>query len=730
MENFDFMKRLKEGKVDPLFTQALNGIRIKKHDVIYVFDEVGCGKTVSAIITMASVIDEKENYKILVLTPKSVCIQFAGEIKQKLKLDNEDIIMNLACCNNPEEEIRKINSKNQVIVVSNPHKVKKLDKNVKWDLIIVDEAHDIICNSYNQLKNLCDCDIYDRKEKKCKKVNKVDNEYQNILREYKDRCDNEDLDERRKEHFDKRIKFVEGWEDTYPALAIFVKSIVVQEYNIAFNYYEYGLPSFIMERRDIKNKIFNDICELKTEKVMFLSATPYKYDKSLDFINYALAGTKMTKEKTIICLSNMPDMEWVKKLYTSHNDADNNEDEENDLRIEETNTSLMFKEITQAIPLCGESKVISGKERKVEVWDEKKEKDVLRSKLLGEIRENKNRVIIFVSNSEEGGTIFKRIFPNAGYDIATDNKHEYIDEETNLYCKFVMNKFGNAYWLNYYAKDCEEIRIPDILIVTWQVAQVGVNLPTYNYVINYHIPSVPGYLEQRYGRIDRLNSTQNPLYNIYYLDDRPSTQVYRVNLIQALWNYKNEIMDIPHSLPVKNLLICKELQVESFECDKIYKSLAYYIYSYIKLNEEDNESENKFEIGKYLQRIEKDIDIEAFEVKYENSEIKIKTKEGQEIVYDKENYQRDDETNPNSLEQGENKKINKKYVEESVETLQKCIKEYENLNNMVNQLNGEGIGDAGTIIFWDEKKQKVTVDSKDIVNKLVEIKSCLSDGKQ
>ena len=487
-----------------------------------------------------------------------------------------------------------------------------------------------------------------------------------------------------------------------------------------------------MERRDIKNKIFNDICELKTEKVMFLSATPYKYDKSLDFINYALAGTKMTKEKTIISLSNMPDMEWVKKLYTSHNDADNNEDEENDLRIEETNTSLMFKEITQAIPLCGKLEDVPGKERKVEVWDEKKEKDVLHNKLLGEKgifrNKNKKRVIIFVSNSEEGGTIFKRIFPNAGYDIATNNKHEYIDEETNLYCKFVMNKFGNAYCLNYYAKDCEEIRIPDILIVTWQVAQVGVNLPTYNYVINYHIPSVPGYLEQRYGRIDRLNSTQNPLYNIYYLDDRPSTQVYRVNLIQALWNYKNEIMDIPHSLPVKNLLICKELQVESFECDKIYKSLAYYIYSYIKLHEEDNEPEKK--LGAYLEKIEKDVDIEAFEVKYENSAVNIKTKEGQEIVYDKGNYQQDDETNPNSLEQGENKKINKKYVEEGVETLLKCIKEYENLNNMVNQLNGEGIGDAGTIIFWDEKEQKVTVDSKDIVNKLVEIKNRLSDGKQ
>ena len=59
----------------------LNGERIRSHDVVYVFDEVGCGKTVSAIIAMASIIKNKEKYKILVLTPKSVCDQFENEIK-------------------------------------------------------------------------------------------------------------------------------------------------------------------------------------------------------------------------------------------------------------------------------------------------------------------------------------------------------------------------------------------------------------------------------------------------------------------------------------------------------------------------------------------------------------------------------------------------------------------------------------------------------------------------
>ena len=91
--NYDFKDLLNVGEnFNLLYTQMLNGKRIRseKTGVVYVFDEVGCGKTVSAIIAIASVIKEKqmenEGYKILVLTQKSVCLQFEEEIKEKLKI--------------------------------------------------------------------------------------------------------------------------------------------------------------------------------------------------------------------------------------------------------------------------------------------------------------------------------------------------------------------------------------------------------------------------------------------------------------------------------------------------------------------------------------------------------------------------------------------------------------------------------------------------------------------
>lgn len=40
-----------------------------------------------------------------------------------------------------------------------------------------------------------------------------------------------------------------------------------------------------------------------------------------------------------------------------------------------------------------------------------------------------------------------------------------------------MNKFDNTLEMKSYSKENE--KIPDILIVTWQVAQVGINLPTF-----------------------------------------------------------------------------------------------------------------------------------------------------------------------------------------------------------------------------------------------------------
>ena len=133
--NYDFKDLLNVGEnFNLLYTQMLNGKRIRseKTGVVYVFDEVGCGKTVSAIIAIASVIKEKqmenEGYKILVLTQKSVCLQFEEEIKEKLKIDS-NVIYNVAydTTNSLEENIPTYIKEKSCIIVSNPHKIGYLN---------------------------------------------------------------------------------------------------------------------------------------------------------------------------------------------------------------------------------------------------------------------------------------------------------------------------------------------------------------------------------------------------------------------------------------------------------------------------------------------------------------------------------------------------------------------------------------------------------------------------
>ena len=93
LEHINAKKDEQSEGIDLLYTQVLNGKRIQNNDVVYVFDEVGCGKTISSIMCMASVIHQKQQQgnvaKILVITPKSVCNQFEDEINKVLIIEKK-----------------------------------------------------------------------------------------------------------------------------------------------------------------------------------------------------------------------------------------------------------------------------------------------------------------------------------------------------------------------------------------------------------------------------------------------------------------------------------------------------------------------------------------------------------------------------------------------------------------------------------------------------------------
>ena len=394
-----FKKYLKTGdtdnRFDLLYTQMLNGKRIQDHKVVYVFDEVGCGKTISSIIAMASIIWKKKNtYKILVLTECKVCPQFTAEINERLNINSESI-WNIAGNSKTELKglIKKISSKQKYIVVSNYHenKLDKLQKKLKthWDLIIIDEAQNIICNSWKQTK------VYF--------TDKINKAYDTYLAR-------EDFPEYRKQEIINYLGKINKSNPLYENIQFFVKHLAVEEYNDYLSQNnDYLSPKNAIEipaSRKKDNVKFKEILKLRADRLMYLSATPWKNSQEMDFMNYSLVASKILTGALFSC-DFLPELDWIQDVYTAQNNGKQ--------KMEEANASYIFKEIALAIPFEEKNiKSIGKKQRIVEIWDEKAALDnnLLRNKIFNKLKEKniRNRFIIFVSNSWEESIFSKKYF--------------------------------------------------------------------------------------------------------------------------------------------------------------------------------------------------------------------------------------------------------------------------------------------------------------------------------
>lgn len=94
---------------------------------------------------------------------------------------------------------------------------------------------------------------------------------------------------------------------------------------------------------------------------------------------------------------------------------------------------------------------------------------------------------------------------------------------------------------------------PDVLLVIYQKVEQGVNLQAYNYVLNYYIPKSSASLEQRYGRVDRIDSTYSHIYMCYWLGKNRCSEY---NFYSAMFEYSNYLLA---SIPSRNILLSEEV---------------------------------------------------------------------------------------------------------------------------------------------------------------------------
>ena len=113
---------------------------------------------------------------------------------------------------------------------------------------------------------------------------------------------------------------------------------------------------------------------------------------------------------------------------------------------------------------------------------------------------------------------------------------------------------------------------PKMLILTYQIAEQGVNLRTFNSIVNYHISAFPAALEQRFGRVDRGSSVHEKIY-VYYLISGGVTwwDINTLNYYRAVHTFLHSLLS---GLPSRNAVITKET-VEELGNEEIYeKSLT------------------------------------------------------------------------------------------------------------------------------------------------------------
>ncbi len=114
--------------------------------------------------------------------------------------------------------------------------------------------------------------------------------------------------------------------------------------------------------------------------------------------------------------------------------------------------------------------------------------------------------------------------------------------------------------------------LPDVLILTYQTAEQGVDLPGYDQVVNLHIPAYPSALDQRFGRIDRMGeaSAEKEISTHYLVrtspdqipasenglaSSKPFLDINTFNLLSAL-NFA--IRYLFQALPTRNTLLSRD----------------------------------------------------------------------------------------------------------------------------------------------------------------------------
>lgn len=292
----------------------------------------------------------------------------------------------------------------------------------------------------------------------------------------------------------------------------------------------------------------NLIQNIRADKVIFLTATPIKAQKD-DLYTYVNIAEEVTQDSYSYI-----DASWIDKINTEN--TENTEDNDNiicSLFDPKFPVTRYFKDTIMSLNENGFQKT---KARRLlpEMWfyDANKSKQkALLEHIEGAINQNKeSHFVIFTRYVEKEARGISKFLCEHGFS-------EFNNTQTDRTVKVVTG--DNAYELKYFKG---HTGLPTVLILTYQIAEQGVNLPGFNYVINYHISAYPSALEQRFGRIDRMGKgefgSKFPEIHMSFLIAKNQSRwdTNTQNFYTAVATYMGDLLSY---LPSKNTILSPEI---------------------------------------------------------------------------------------------------------------------------------------------------------------------------
>ena len=333
------------------------------------------------------------------------------------------------------------------------------------------------------------------------------------------------------------------------------------------------------------------IKNIRAEKIIFLSATPIKNSED-DLHTYVDIAE-------VILDKNNLDRKWIENISTL-----NKEKEEIICNIFDIKSPITryFKDTIRSLNV-NDYKKIQARRLLPQLWEygngkTKNEKmlemiESIIQKNQDNQKQKKDRFVLFTRYVKKEAEVIARYLEQNGF-VCYSN-------ETHAAKTYYVVTGENAYEL---AKFSGNENLPTVLILTYQVSEQGVNLPGFNYVINYHISSFPSSLEQRFGRIDRMGKAGS-LYeeiNMCFLISNYSWDNNTANFYYAISIYLRNLISY---LPSKNTILSEEIFKRYIEEKEFINS---YIEKINQLLECPEEIEKIIQLYSRLQKEEDELE--------------------------------------------------------------------------------------------------------------------------